>query len=254
MHVNDFVRSYFEAWNQLDPEGVAGHLASHGVYRDMPEDVQRSRDELIVSLEKFFVGYRHHYELIGDIQKSKNTIAFQYRMLFFGDDSKTAPEASYRGAEFITMQGNEAVSITDYYDMPTTTHLRKYARSGLSDEQASSYQQRLDLMMKTQQLYLRPNLALPELASIVGCTVNHLSQVINAGFGSSFFDYLNGYRVRHAQELMVRNQHEKGAILDIAFKVGFNSNSAFYAAFKKFVGQTPASFRRGLQQPPGPVS
>jgi AraC-like DNA-binding protein len=251
MHVNDFVRSYFEAWNQLDPEGVAMHMASEGVYRDMPEDVQRSRDELVVSLEQFFAGYRQHYELIGEIQKSSDTIAFQYRMLFFGDNKSSDPAASYRGAEFITMQGDQALSITDYYDMPTTTHLRKYARSGLSNEQLNSYQKRLDLLMKTQQLYLRPSLTLPELASIVGCTVNHLSQVINAGFGSSFFDYLNQHRVQYAKELMMRNFEENASVLDIAYQVGFNSNSAFYSAFKKFVGQTPASFRRSLQQPSG---
>ena len=37
---------------------------------------------------------------------------------------------------------------------------------------------------------------------------------------------------------------QSNAVLDIAFKVGFNSNSAFYTAFRKYVGKTPAQFRR----------
>ena len=101
--------------------------------------------------------------------------------------------------------------------------------------------------MRDEQAYLRPDLTLPRLAETVGCSVNHLSQVINAGFGMSFFDYLNRHRVQHAKELLGCLDDQNGAILSIAFTVGFNSNSAFYAAFKKCVGQTPAQFRRAAR-------
>ena len=63
-------------------------------------------------------------------------------------------------------------------------------------------------------------------------------------FDMSFFDYLNSHRIKHARELLSRTDGESNAILNIAFTVGFNSNSAFYAAFKKHVGVTPAQFRR----------
>ena len=60
----------------------------------------------------------------------------------------------------------------------------------------------------------------------------------------SFFDYVNRFRIEHAKELLSEFNGQGDAVLDVAFKVGFNSNSAFYAAFKKCVGQTPAQFRR----------
>jgi AraC-like DNA-binding protein len=247
VHVNDFVRSYFEAWNQMDPEGVAGHMTSDGIYCDMTEDVQRSRDELVVSLAEFFDQFRQRYELIGDILTGQDTIAFQYRMSPFENQRGPESVAAYHGAEFITMHGDFAISITDYYDVPTSTSLRKYARSGLNNDQMERYKKRLDRMMQTQSLYLRPDLTSPQLAAAVGCTVNHLSQVINAGFGSSFFDYVNRYRIIYAQQLMAQRIGQKNAVLNIAYDVGFNSNSAFYAAFKKFVGETPAQHRRKLE-------
>ena len=73
--------------------------------------------------------------------------------------------------------------------------------------------------------------------------VNHLSQVINSGYGMSFYDYINQHRVTHAQRILHRLD-DQAAVLKVAYSVGFNSNSAFYTAFKKRVGMTPAQFRR----------
>ncbi|MCH7637046.1 MAG: helix-turn-helix domain-containing protein [Proteobacteria bacterium] len=257
MRATDFVESYLDAWNHRDPKGVADHLTADGIYCDIPENVQFSHDELIMSLKDFFSNFRHRYELIGEILTSGDTIAYQYRMCpTEGAEGSGSPQA-YCGADFITLHGDAAMTITDYCDIPGMTQppsvahlttrdaqLRKYAKSGLSSEQMRMYKGRLEQIMQTQQAYLRPDLTLPRLAETVSCSVNHLSQVINSGFGMSFFDYLNQYRIEHATGLLSKFDGQSIAILNIAFTVGFNSNSAFYAAFKKCVGQTPAQYRR----------
>jgi AraC-like DNA-binding protein len=257
MHATEFVASYFDAWNHRDPKGVADHLTDDGIYCDIPEHAQHSHDELITFLSDFFSDNRHRYELIGEILTSKETIAFQYRIcpseIVEGCDSPT----SYFGAEFMTLHGNAAMTITDYYDVPGMVRpsklarlasrgeqRHKYAKSGLNTEQLFEYKNRLEKIMRTQKAFLRSDLTLPTLAVEVDCSVNHLSQVINSGFGVSFFDYLNQYRIEHAKRLLATLDGQSSAILNIAFTVGFNSNSAFYAAFKKYVGQTPAQYRR----------
>lgn len=252
MHATEFVKSYFDAWNQRDPRGVADHLTADGIYRDVPENLQRSHDELISSLKDFFSRYRHRYELIGEILNSGNTIAYQYRWRPFENTGKSESSASYRGAEFMKLHGDAAMTITDYYDIPAETQRLKYAKSGLTSEQLLKYKQRLGQIMRSQQAYLQSDLTLPRLAMAVDCSVNHLSQVINSGFGTSFFDYLNRYRIEYARELLATLDGQSNAILNIAFTVGFNSNSAFYAAFKKYVGKTPAQYRRTrLKDPHG---
>ena len=257
MHATKFVESYFDAWNHSDANGVAGHLTADGIYCDIPENVQRTRDELTTSLREFFFNDRHRYELIGEILTNKDTIAFRYQMIPQDSDDSSDDPSFPRGAEFMTLDGDAALTITDYYKVPgkvrpanlaraTSDGLRsdKYAKSGLNEEQLRDYQRRLEEIMLTQQVFLRSDLTLPKLAEAVDCSINHLSQVINAGFGMSFFDYLNQYRIEHARELLVDTDGQSRAILNVAFTVGFNSNSAFYAAFKKCVGQTPAQFRR----------
>lgn len=257
MHATDFVESYMDAWNDRDPEGIADHLAAGGIVHDVPENTLRTRDELIVSLKRFFSEYRHRYELIGEILAGQKTIAYEYRMVPSDGGQPGRSSGTYYGAEFVTMEHDAALTIVDYYDIPgidrsgdiaglTTgrTHNRKYAKSGLDQQQLLAYKARLAEIMRSHKAYLRSDLTLPKLAHMVGSSVNHLSQVINAGFGMSFFDYLNQYRIDYAKDLLQSTDSERSAILNIAYTVGFNSNSAFYAAFKKRVGQSPARYRR----------
>lgn len=252
MHAIEFVESYFDAWNHHDPEEVADHLAANGIYRDIPGNAQRSHDELIIYLYSFFKRFRHRYELLGDVLSNGDTVAFQYRMV--PSDRKGDDHNMYQGAEFITLQDDSALLIIDYFEASSdprqaviakrrsTNGKSKYAKSGLADEQLQSYKHVLEHLMRIDAIYMRPGLTLPQLAEAVGCSVNHLSQVINSGFGVSFFDFINRHRIEHAKTLL-ENLNDHSAVLNVAFAVGFNSNSAFYAAFKKHVGMTPAQFR-----------
>lgn len=263
MHASKFVQSYIAAWNHRDPEGVAEHLTADGIYHDVPENVQQTHDELIGYLNDFFANHHQRYELIGEILTGRDTIAFQYQMMSFENGESDDSPSIYSGAEFMTLNGDAALTITDYYDVPgvsrpssparvTSQRIReqKYAKSGLNPEQLLEYKARLEHIMQSQQLFLSSDLTLPKLAQVVDCSINHLSQVINSGFGVSFFDYLNQYRIAHARELLSAPGGQSHAILNIAFTVGFNSNSAFYAAFKKCVGQTPAQYRKAQLRKP----
>ena len=259
MHSSKFVESYFAAWNHFDPKGVADHLAVHGTYCDVPENQQHSRDELVTYLTDFFARDRRRYELIGDILTGDNSIAFQYKVspLAVADHGSIAQ--AYCGAEFMSLAGDAAVTITDYYESSDIrrradiagvgTNGKKYAKSRLSSRRVDEYKDRLSQIMQCEQAYLQPDLTLPKLAAMAGCSVNHLSQVINSGLGISFFDYLNQHRIEYAKELLSEHDPHRRAILNIAFAAGFNSNSAFYAAFRKSSGLTPAQYRqRQLQK------
>lgn len=245
MRAADFVDSYFEAWNTGDARLVADHLANDGTYCDIPLNQQHSRDELVAWLVDFFASNELRYELIGEILKGENSIAFQYSMTPSGASAGTV-----YGAEFMTLKGAEADQIQDYYDISVVEnpspvqYTKKYTKSGLSSSQMEVYKRRLNTLMQHEKVYRRMDLTLPILANLVDCSVNHLSQVINSGLGMNFFDYVNLHRVEYAKQLLRQRAGTRQSVLNIAFRAGFNSNSSFYSAFKKASGQTPAQFRQ----------
>lgn len=118
MHATKFVESYFDAWNHYDPKAVADHLAAGGIYCDVPQNAQRTHDQLISYLREFFSESQHRYELIGEILTSRDTVAFQYQMCPLEQAKQGQSSGSFRGAEFMTLHGDAAMTITDYYDMP----------------------------------------------------------------------------------------------------------------------------------------
>lgn len=250
MHPEDFVESYIDAWNHRDARCVADHFTADGIYCDVPSQMRHPREELITYLTDLFSHDNYRYTLVGEIATGENSIAFQYRVCPKG---AAAEEEGWHGAEFVTLQGNQAVQIDDFYEQPTIKSngivtSSKYAKSGLGPELLERYKQQLSSLMTTERVYLDANLTLPKLSRLVQCPVNHLSQVINAGFGMSFFDYLNSYRIEEAKTILRQKDDPCPPILTVAFEVGFNSNSAFYAAFKKSCGQTPAQYRRARRR------
>lgn len=245
MRASEFVASYIDAWNHRDAQCVADHLTNDGVYYDVPSELHHPKPELVKYLSDFFSHDRHQYSLVAEVVSGENTIAFQYRV---DAEAGGLSEPSWFGAEFVTLEGHQAVQIADYYKQPVELKNKsaadKYAKSGLNEELLESYKAELTELMENERAYLNPNLTLPKLSLMIRCPINHLSQVINAGFGMSFFDYLNSYRIDEAKRMLIDNTDPQPAILTVAFEVGFNSNSAFYSAFKRSCGQTPAYFRK----------
>jgi AraC-like DNA-binding protein len=120
----------------------------------------------------------------------------------------------------------------------------KYAKSKLSQEQNQHIKRVLLHVIENNKPYLEGNITLSGLAQEVGCSANHLSQVINSVFAQTFFDFINSYRIKEAKQLLLSEASTDMTILSVALESGFNSKSAFYTAFKKEVGMTPTAYKK----------
>lgn len=126
----------------------------------------------------------------------------------------------------------------------TATTQTKYRHSGLTETDIKRIADKLSQLMEEDSPYLENNLALPQLAAKVGVSPNYLSQVINEYFSMKFFDYVNSYRIRFAEKLLLNPENSPKTILEIAMAAAFNSKSAFYSAFRKQTGMSPVEYRK----------
>jgi AraC-like DNA-binding protein len=115
----------------------------------------------------------------------------------------------------------------------------------LTPEQSAPLKTRLEHLMQTEKVYLDNELSLPQLAKEMGMSTHDLSYLLNEGFGTSFFRFVNTYRVEEAKQLMLSEKHRHLNLLGIAFSAGFNSKTTFNTAFKKETGLSPSEFMRG---------
>lgn len=117
----------------------------------------------------------------------------------------------------------------------------KYSKSKLPAEMQTRYMETITMIMSERKPYLDKNFSLAMLSGLTGISNNHLSQTINEKLKLNFFELTNHYRIREAKAILETDRLTK--IDEIGYKVGYNSKSAFYNAFKQQTGVSPASYR-----------
>lgn len=116
-------------------------------------------------------------------------------------------------------------------------------RSLLPDAVARTLEERLGRVMRDDQPWRDAGLTLGDLAARVGTTPHKLSELLNARVQQSFHDYVNGFRVREVQRLLLRPESSARTLLALALEAGFASKSTFNAVFRREVGQAPSAWR-----------
>ncbi len=95
-----------------------------------------------------------------------------------------------------------------------------------------------------QKLFLDSNINLERFSEQIGLRPRDTSAVLKAHYQSNFFEFINGYRVIEAKRLLALQEYKDETILEVIFKSGFNSPSAFHRFFKRNVGLTPTEYRK----------
>ncbi|GAB4243974.1 MAG: hypothetical protein Tsb0034_22000 [Ekhidna sp.] len=121
---------------------------------------------------------------------------------------------------------------------------KKYQNIKLSDEQTQEFMDRVKGAMD-DQLYLNSDFSLTMLSESTSIPKHLLSHLFNEVISQSFTDFTNSYRIEAAKVKLKDPAFSNLKIAAIAYECGFNSISAFNAAFKKKEEVSPSVFRNG---------
>ena len=117
----------------------------------------------------------------------------------------------------------------------------RYEKSTLTHVDTSALNDRLQTLIAEEKVYTDCELNLAGLADMLSLTPHQLSEFLNERVQSDFRSFINSFRVKEAQKLLVE-QPDKN-VLTICYDVGFGSKSTFNTVFKKETGLTPSQFR-----------
>ncbi|GEA11965.1 AraC family transcriptional regulator [Alteromonas sp. KUL49] len=112
--------------------------------------------------------------------------------------------------------------------------------SVISVEKMEEIAHKLRASMEVDELFKDEDLSLNRLSIEISISENYISETLSQCLHTNFFQFVNGYRIDEAKQLLLNSDM---LVSSIAYEVGFKSKSTFNSAFKKLVGSTPTAFK-----------
>jgi len=178
-------------------------------------------------------------------------IFFQYNTHSSETYKALVPSLAYSGilffiAYFVLRHPDVLAYIERLRDEPGLSNLenkksKNDLRLRITQEQRSTYIEKLNSFMEKEKPYLQESLSIRELAEMIEIPYYHLSIIINDEMSINYYSYIHSYRIKEAIRLL---ENEDKSILQIAYESGFNSKSTFNKIFKTQTGMTPSEYRK----------
>ena len=111
----------------------------------------------------------------------------------------------------------------------------------------AAYRAALGAWLEKEKPFCNPDFQLMDLRQVLPMNRTYLSQFVNTEYGCSFYQWVNGLRIKEAKLLMTEQPELQ--IQDIADCCGFSSRQAFTRTFLRETGQTPSEWFSAQNNP-----
>jgi len=149
---------------------------------------------------------------------------------------------------FMFFIGFYSLTQPEIFRLPMTLTVRKASRDRMPEEDVIALRGILNIAMKKDELFLKPNLSLVMLAEHVNTSANNLSWYLNKIENKTFYYFINEYRINAFITKVHNNEHLTKTVLAMAFEAGFNTKSTFNKSFRSIINDTPASYIKKISR------
>ena len=120
-------------------------------------------------------------------------------------------------------------------------------RTGAPDPRNSELYGKICSLIDDPDNFSNPDYSMERLATELDSNVKYVSRAVHECAGTNFRTFINDRRIARAREIL-ENEGDGVPIADVCRRVGFASQSAFIAAFRRVTGTTPSKYQRALRK------
>lgn len=187
-------------------------------------------------------------KLLADLEELSHGNVDVYKMRIrdiLGMLTDTMIEAGGDSNELV-QRNSERVQAVDASSDPQVIHeiicSEAVALSGLiADIPEKRVNESIDRAKKYIHAHYAENIGVAEIAESLELSQGHIMREFKKATGQTLNQYLTQFRIGRAKELLAEK-----SVTDTAFEVGYNNSNYFSTVFKKQTGQTPAQFRKTM--------
>lgn len=114
-----------------------------------------------------------------------------------------------------------------------------------SSDSTLPHSRRINKIVQFVENNYHHKISLEDVGKLVGMSASSVSRFFKQRTRHNFWDYLNGFRIDRAAQMMIETEH---TISEISYACGFNNISNFNRVFRERIGTTPSDYRNKFKE------